>query len=38
MKQPTRMLSLKFAKISAGIIDATGSPNTGEKNVFTERI
>jgi hypothetical protein len=32
------MLSLKFAKISAGIIDATGSPSTGDKNVCTERI
>jgi hypothetical protein len=32
------MLSLKFAKISVGIIDATVSPNTGEKIFFNERI
>jgi hypothetical protein len=38
MKYSARMLSLKFVKISVGVIDAAVCPNTGEKNVCTERI
>ena len=38
MKYSTGMLSLKFVKISFGVIDATVYPNTGEKIVCTERI